>query len=218
MRSHLQKILTLIALASAICAATLLYLDWRPPRATATIKVNPSLIHSSLDGWFLGYPTNPKITLSKETLSLASKILKIEEEWAKQALPLVNENFEVNHVRGTDFITITAENKNRSRAAKIANATAEAYAQLRTVSEKNRTKRAHESLDEELASQQEEITAYHLELEKSDRAQDPVAHSNKQQAYDLARSTLREMKIIQEEPRSLLNMPRTPVTIHKRAE
>lgn len=47
MRRPLPKILALTGTAFALYLATVLYLDWRIPRATVTIQIHPSMVISN---------------------------------------------------------------------------------------------------------------------------------------------------------------------------
>lgn len=220
MKHPLLKILTLIGVALIIYAATVFYLDWRIPRATATVQVHPTL--SPFSG--AGLRPRPymesqyETAISNETLVIATQLLGIQENHQRAALLLMKKNVEEKPVRGTDFIAITAKYPDHDEAVRVANAVAEAYLQRRTSVENSRTNTALKALDDEVDRQQNEVTVYQNDLKVSGPGQDPISHALKQETYEQARALLREMKIKQKEVRVLLKMPHQPITIHQRAK
>jgi len=147
--------------------AILFYLDWRIPRATATVQVHPTMISYHPTGpIYSSYMENEFETiLALETLKMAAESLEISEEVRDDALILMHKNIIAAPVRGTDFIEITVKDQDPKNAAKIANAVAEAYAQRRATTENERSKRALEALDEELNHQEELVAEHRTDLE-----------------------------------------------------
>ena len=115
--------------------------------------------------------------------------------------------------KGTDFIDITVKHTPAEEAIRIANAIAEAGAERKAQSEKNRTKRAFEALDEELTTQQEKITALQSLINQNGP---PSSHEN--ETLEKETAFLSEMKTKQQETRDFLKTPRIPITIHQRAQ
>lgn len=141
------------------------YLDYRIPRATATVQLHPSILALHPAGVTRSYMENEfEAILAHETLSLAASLLEIEKSHQDKAVQNMKENVTTAPIRGTDFITITAKDLDPQKAIDIANAIAEAYAQRRAKSKKIRAECALQVLDEELATQQKLVTAHRTDL------------------------------------------------------
>lgn len=248
MKHPLAKFAATILLVSLIVAGTLFYLDYRIPRATATVHVHPEMISVKVRGFTSSYMENEyEIILSNETLIIAANALGIPKDQHNEAFLLIKKNTKTNPIRSTDFIEITVKNKDPAQAAKIANAIAEAYAQRRA--EMNApAELILQTLDEDLAAQKEMIDDHRKDLEvilESHNLEFPADEKTFPKANDLpdghfrgdsdpvlrrhtydqaletfeqSRAMLREMMIKQKEARILLKMPSKPITIHKRAE
>lgn len=167
MKRLLATLVKLVVFACLATAAVLFYLDWRIPRATATVQVHPlqlcippgGVLHRS-------YMESEFETIeSEETLNMAANALGIENGHRRKALILMKKNMEAKPLRGTDFIEITVKDQDPAQAVKIANAIAEAYAQRRASAESDRFKRALEALDGELLAQEELVNDYRKDLE-----------------------------------------------------
>lgn len=244
MKPRLTKILIFAVVLSTICVATLFYLDWRIPRATATLQVHPSLIPASANGrMYSGYMESEfETALSDETLTIASHSLGLTEA----AIPNLKKQLTVTPIRGSDFIKITAKDKLPKQAAKIANAVAEAYVQRRSAVSTARAKKAIEALDHERLSQEKLVQKrqddFKAAVEKNkvtvttspigtpsiqlrvEEPVDPLEHSLRihkvnqaMELYEQSRAMLREMKIKLDEAREILTQPLRPITIHERA-
>lgn len=222
MKRFLLGLTLILVLGLSIVA----YLDYRIPRATATVQVHPLTISQShMEDEF-------QAILAHETLSLAATLLEIEKPHQDKAIKNMKENVTLGPIRGTDLITITVKDPEPKSAIATANAIAEAYSQRREATEKIRAQRALEALDEELAAQQNLVDSYLVHLNSIPPNPEIVPNPNvhltqlplKQNSHDQAKeiyerslTILREMRIAQEEARTLLKNPRPPITIHERA-
>jgi hypothetical protein len=158
---------TLFVLALLAVPAFIYYLDWRIPRATATVQVHPLWSTSPSNGFMTSdYMENEfEAILSKETLTMAAESLGISEDERDEALILMKKSIVTAPVRGSDFIEIIVKDQDPKKAAKVANAVAEAYAQNRAASANDRSKRALKALDEELNHQRELVAEHRADLE-----------------------------------------------------
>lgn len=187
------------------------------------------------------------ISISEEALTIAANALSIDTDQKSAALTLLKKRVKARPIRGTDYIEITAKDKDPAQAVKIANAVAEAYVQQRAALENSRAQRTLKALDEELDQQAQLVVDHRKDLETfmdhlklsfpldektfplledtpSQPDTDSIQYAINQSTYleeiesfTQSRAMLREMKIKQEEARILLKMPRNPVTIHQKA-
>jgi capsular polysaccharide biosynthesis protein len=256
MKRPLLIIGTLLALALITIPAVFFYLDWRIPRATATVQIHPSIIAIShgknSDGtphnmtrWFIESPTEK--FLSAETLKLVIQKTDLFPN-LDQGIRYLKKVTTAVPRKGTDFIDITVKHQPKEQAILLANTIAQVAAEHQKETEINRAGRALEALDEEL-DHQEILVADHRKVLETLMAQyklpfpsnekpfptskeipsepnaDTVDLSLRQHTYTQAldsfqqsQAMLREMKIKQNESRTLLKTPRDPITIHQRAE
>jgi len=149
---------------------------------------------------------------------------------------------------GTDFIDIIVKHSPREEAIRLANAIAQVGVERGATIQKNRAQRAIDALDEELTNQRMEVANHLNDLKllmteykvpfPSDQKSFPLPkdlptepnpdvidlsirqhiYIQAKETYEQSQAMLNEMKIKQQETRTLLKMPRTPVTIHKHAQ
>ncbi|MGC6567220.1 MAG: hypothetical protein ACON38_16610 [Akkermansiaceae bacterium] len=153
--------LSTIALILLTALGVSWHLDARLPRATAIIQIHPAPILSSSDIGTIrtGPSTYMKSefekVLSRETLADAVKTIHLGLPATDEQIDVLRSQLEVEPMRGSDFIRITAKHQSKRQAAKIANAVARAYVDQTRLRGAQRTKEMLSALDEELQIQGE---------------------------------------------------------------
>jgi capsular exopolysaccharide synthesis family protein len=104
--------------------------------------------------------TQFEIIKSQKTLDLVVEKLGLDKEWNMtkyEAFLTLQSKLETENVRGTDLIEIEVYHTEASLAAKMADAVAEAYETRRVTEEKNRADKALDTLETQIASQQDKL-------------------------------------------------------------
>ena len=159
---------------------------------------------------------------------------RIGLEMSEKDLQLLKKNTTATPRRGTDYIDITVKHSPREEAIRLANAIAEVGVEREAATEKKRAERALEALDKEI-TRQSDIVQEHREAitfiiheygipsmtdtsDTIDIDYNPSPYNQAKENYEQSRNMLQKMKTKQQEARTLLKTPRTPITIHQLAQ
>lgn len=157
MKNPINTLSVMIALAFGNTA-----LAEKPHSSTSVIQINPSqiIIPANSNGskaLFTAVDMEKEMNAvtSPEVLQAALKSMDPDGEVDDRALAEVREKITLNPRRGTDFVEITVEDSDPTKATNLARALADTFIKQRAERETQRAKSALKALDEELTQQGE---------------------------------------------------------------
>ena len=142
----------------------------------ANMAVFSQQSRSSYDPTF--YYTEEEILKSPRILYEVIEKLSLRKEWGKRLLDdggelsmeyayrALQRSINIDQMRNTSILSITAESTDNAEAAKIANEIANAYREYRQTLSFNEVRRSLESMTNELVKQKEKVDLAEAELEK----------------------------------------------------
>lgn len=145
-----------VALAGAIFASVQYYLDWRLPRATATVQVVfPTLISQEGAGQIITGPATHQFEFNDPVeLALDSTEVKKAAQDAQVDQDRLLKIASTHHIPDTNLIEIVVKHESRSHAVALANAFANGAIRLQEEHNQERVKTHLQSLKDELADQE----------------------------------------------------------------
>jgi len=239
MKCSSATIRTAVGITILATLLSLYYLDSRIPRATATVQVHPDIFTDPNN--YITTGPNHKFTsndfASSEILLAVSKRIELKKS-DEDSLSLLKKITTITPVRGSDIVKITVKHSPREEAVQIANAIAECVVEYGIAIQKTRATRTITILDKELEQQHELVDEHRKSLTvyiqsyfaaltdlKENNPDNNIEISPRQEpynqlkkTYEQSRDLFRELKIKQQETRTLLKTPHPPITIHERAQ
>ncbi|MDA7930095.1 hypothetical protein N9B63_04590 [Akkermansiaceae bacterium] len=188
-------------------------------RATTVVQIHPARI--GING-----PSTPnymadehKTIVATDTIKIAAvKLYSGQKVDLKHAISDLRKRISTKGRRGTDLIEISADTKTKESAVKMSNAAADAFIKRRNSSGKSRAELQKISESFSLVLKTQAAKPKSKKRDAVDRSLHQESYFQAKEGYEQSRAMLREMQIKQQKARTLLKMPRSPVTIHESAK